>query len=161
MDVFWGKNHFLSNFSKASLQICVVSTRHFFPPCKYLLSQGHPRGYGREIMPRAQPEVPEFTKDNPKQEGLGTFPRILFSLSTGQCAILGRRVVVVGLFVESLPSMVFVACQLKLLPGHIGRKAVTMKGFSCHKSRITLPAPPAWALVLTPCFHLKQNERAK
>lgn len=32
---------------------------------------------------------------------------------------------------ESLPSPSFVVCQLKLLPGHTGRKAVIVKGFSC------------------------------
>lgn len=61
---------------------------------------------------------------------------------------------------ESLPSPSFVVCQLKLLPGHIGRKAVIVKGFSCLE-RVSLPAPRAWALASTPRFHLEESERVR
>lgn len=61
---------------------------------------------------------------------------------------------------ESLPSPSFIVCQLKLLPGHIGRKAVIVKSFSCLK-QVALPAPLAWALASTPRFHLEESERVR
>lgn len=47
---------------------------------------------------------------------------------------MATRVMAVPLVSESLPSPSFVVCQLKLLPGHVGRKAVTVKGFSCFEA---------------------------
>jgi hypothetical protein len=36
-----------------------------------------------------------------------------------------------------------------------------MKAFSCLTVCIALPAPLAWALASTPCFHLEENKRVK